>query len=161
MTMRYLGTSGANFVFGTASSDHMDGGLGSDLLNGGAGSDVLIGGRGDDTLVGGADADRLFGGEGADVLTGGTGSDTMTGGNGPDLYAFNRGDALQGDHIWGFGADDTLRVMGNSPKTAFWTVDAQGNDVLHLGSLGGGGPNEETITFHGGTHPTAGQFVWA
>ncbi|MGQ0672838.1 MAG: M10 family metallopeptidase C-terminal domain-containing protein [Hyphomicrobium sp.] len=58
---QFVGTAGADSVWGGGGNDTMRGLDGSDGLRGGGGNDVLIGGYGDDTLMGGVGGDVLNG----------------------------------------------------------------------------------------------------
>ncbi|MGE4337678.1 MAG: calcium-binding protein [Pigmentiphaga sp.] len=79
----FVGTVGADFIYGTQDADVIYGQSGSDTLRGNGGNDVLYGGDGIDTLHGDA---------GDDILEGGAGNDSLIGGLGNDTYLFGLGD---------------------------------------------------------------------
>jgi Ca2+-binding RTX toxin-like protein len=110
-----------------------------DAIYGKGGKDVLKGGEGPDDLFGGAGKDKLFGGDGQDALIDddGTVGDAIFAGPGVDFIfaadgaftAIDCGDDTDQDHIWKDGIDT---LAPNCAATAEF-----GNDVLHLGGLGG------------------------
>jgi serralysin len=73
----FIGTDGADEIWGSDDNDLIDGGAGNDSLNGGDGDDSLVGGAGDDWLVGWMGDDTLAGGGGDDDIWGVEGSDTV------------------------------------------------------------------------------------
>lgn len=63
----FVGTAGADAIFGQFGDDQLDGRAGRDLLHGGAGDDTIRGGGGNDTLKAGSGDDTVNGGTGIDT----------------------------------------------------------------------------------------------
>jgi Ca2+-binding RTX toxin-like protein len=125
-------------------------------------SSITFGDATPGALTGGAGRDFLMAGSAGDTLHGGVGGDALVGGAGHDVFDFSRGDALgAGDDVYGFqSGTDKVALHGVSPRTVSFTTTAAGDTVLHYGTLGGIGPNAETVTFHG-AHLAPGDFIFA
>lgn len=132
--MIYNGTNKANVFTGTAGNDVVQAKGGNDTIKTGAGSDYINAGAGDDLIVGGAGHDYLIGGLGKDVF----------------LFAAN--DSTSGDHILDFSAGDKIGFTGVSQKTVWQEFEADGDLLVHYGSLGG---TTNTITFENVHHTLA------
>jgi Ca2+-binding RTX toxin-like protein len=159
--MRIDGNNNAQTINGTTSANMIFGHGGNDVLNGGAGNDSLYGGTGNDVLNGGAGDDIVCGGEGADYLTGGLGRDVFrfTG-----ATSTSAGDSLGiGDHILDFrSGEDVIKFSAVSQKTVTQTLEADGDLVIHYGTLAGSpGPTRGTIVVEDvGHYLTANDFIF-
>jgi Ca2+-binding RTX toxin-like protein len=91
----YLGTDGADYLYGTSDNETFIGGTGDDTLHGNGGNDVLNGGTGDDALDGGIGNDTyVFGrGYGRDMI-----SDYDTTAGNSDTILLNS-DVVPGDAV--------------------------------------------------------------
>lgn len=88
----YVGTAGADEIFGGSTRSLIRGKQGGDTIHAGGRADTVFAGFGNDASYGQGGNDRLFGHKGNDRQFGGTGSDIIKGGNGKDLLNGGRGD---------------------------------------------------------------------
>ncbi|MBP3979793.1 hypothetical protein J8G26_03470 [Acidovorax sp. JG5] len=121
------GSDAADMIFGFGDYDAVSGGGGADTVQGGAGNDYIMGGEdndvlhgdeGDDYLLGEAGVDVLYGGAGSDWLEGGAGVDNLYGGEGSDAFGFNATDldttaGLVTDIIQDFVSTDYDMIYGS------------------------------------------------
>ncbi|RJF86255.1 calcium-binding protein [Oleomonas cavernae] len=164
---RFIGTGGADIMFGDDGNNELLGAGGADFLFGRWGDDTLRGGGASDTLDGGGWNDQLFGDDADDTLVGGAGSDLLNGGAGRDTASYstapgrivvdlndptqNRGDA-EGDSfvsievITGSTADDIIRGANGLAMTL---IGGDGADELVGGNLDDvleGGLKDDVLT---------------
>lgn len=85
----FIGSEGADYIFGDDFSDTMYGNGGNDGLHGGGGRDFLYGGEGDDTFIGGEGADEMFGEAGDDFFWGELDGNKIDGGSGHDTISYS------------------------------------------------------------------------
>lgn len=155
---------------GTNESETFSGSAFADMIFGEGGSDNLFGNSNNDSLYGGAGADTLHGGTGNDIICGGIGSDTLIGGTGADVFRFtgvtntSPGDSLGiGDVVSDFQqGEDHIKFTGVSQRTVTMNLEADGDLVIHYGTLGGApGPNQGTITLQNlGHYLTGSDFIF-
>ncbi|HEY3476162.1 MAG TPA: putative Ig domain-containing protein [Anaerolineales bacterium] len=126
----FIGTSGADMLFGNHNDNLLQGLNGDDFLSGQDGSDVLEGGQGND---------RLFGDVGNDTLSGGEGSDTLSGGIGSDLYIFNLGDGIDTiEDSAVVGEGNVIQLGGGISQSGltFTQDEAARTLTIHVGTEG-------------------------
>jgi Ca2+-binding RTX toxin-like protein len=155
---------------GTNASETIMGSVSADMIFGEGGSDTLSGNDSNDSLYGGAGADVLNGGAGDDIICGGIGNDSLLGGTGADVFRFtgvtgtSAGDSAGiGDFISDFQqGEDHIKFTGVSQRTVTMNLEADGDLVIHYGTLGGApGPNQGTITLqHFGHYLTGSDFIF-
>ncbi|WP_090662212.1 M10 family metallopeptidase C-terminal domain-containing protein [Belnapia rosea] len=168
----FVASSGEDMTayHGTNASETFAGSASADMIFGEGGNDSLFGNDGNDSLYGGTGADMLNGGAGDDIICGGIGNDVLTGGAGADIFRFtgvtstSPGDSEGiGDVINDFQqGEDHIKFTGVSQRTVTMNLEADGDLVIHYGTLGGApGPNQGTITLKGlGQYLSGSDFIF-
>ncbi|NGZ05688.1 MAG: calcium-binding protein [Magnetococcales bacterium] len=137
----YMLGVGADTFIGTAGADNIWGDMHDDILAGKAGNDRIYGQHHDDYIFGNEGEDLLDGGDGLDVMNGQAGSDIMMGGDGNDALYGDIMDSIRYSSILSrFGSpglDGHDQMDGGSGHDTM--VGSFGNDIMH------GGDGNDTI----------------
>ncbi len=157
----YIGTKGADFIFGDVTDDTLVGWLGADTIRGGGGNDILYDDRIGNAGFAGIGAeplnanDSLYGEGGADTFIGsgvlGTDTDfarydtavtvSLTGTGGTGEAAGDVFSAIEG--LWGSTGTDTLTGLG----TIGHLYGDGGSDTLRRGAIYDGGAGTDTADY--------------